>query len=350
MNVAVVSLKFSPGHMGHLQAYKALFENISDRVTLFLAPDYCKLMGQQDGMVYTEDIKRIVGSKPDLVFIYNISLSNLTLIDACKSKGIRTIYVLHEPRGSFKELLAEGEDIVKTLGANFVNSLICRKVDKVLLASETGRKNYCRYMSRCNKNYAVFPLILGDEYDSSKIIERRYFSFIGGFSEVHACKEFLEFVKYGLKNNKNLHFLIATKTDISEYMDKPIFRKALKSGRLKVQAGRPMSGEEINEYYRQSICVWNAYNRSTQSSVLSHALMLGTPVIVNDNGAAKEVMSADKRAGCFINMPPDNDKIMKCYLFIHKHIEEMEKNARQIFKERYCYSSFIELAKQIIIK
>ena len=48
-----------------------------------------------------------------------------------------------------------------------------------------------------------------------------------------------------------------------------------------------MTTEEINGFYLQSICVWNAYTRSTQSGVFASSLMMGTPVIANENGISK---------------------------------------------------------------
>ena len=243
--------------------------------------------------------------------------------------------------------MAEGKDTIKTVGANIVNSLICKSVDKVLLASETGRKNYIKYMRNCNPNYDVFPLIFLDEYDSKKQYSRYYFSFIGGFTDVHACNEFLQFMEYGLLETEDVKFLIATKIDVSEYLKKEIFQRAINNGRLMVQAGRPMTTEEINGFYRQSICVWNAYNRSTQSGVLPNALMQGAPVIVNENGAAKEIMD-DKSVGCFITMPPDCDQILKCYRYIQKNLAEMELNARRVFLSKYCYKGYFDLAKKVI--
>lgn len=348
MKVAVVSLKFSPGHVAHLYAYKELFSLITDEVEMFLVPEYEHFMKGKSSISYTKDIQAIIDSKPDCVFMYNISIHNISLAKKCKENSIRSVYVLHEPRCSFRELLAEGNDILKTIAANFISSSICRNVDKVLLASETGKNNYERYMLECNTNYAVFPLIFVDEYENEKNYNRQFFSFIGGFTDVHACKEFLSFMEYGLTETKDLRFLIATKTEISSFLQKALFQDAIKTGRLIVQAGRPMTTEEINAFYRQSICVWNAYNRSTQSGVLPNALMQGTPVIVNEKGEAKNIMN-DNTVGCFINMPPDNGQLLESFRFIQSHLKEMEENARNVFLNQYCYSRYVELAKNIIL-
>lgn len=348
MKVAVVSQKFSPGHIAHLRAYKELFSATTEKVELFLTPEYEKFMEVVDGIVYTDDIQRVVDSHPDLVFIYNISISNISLAKKCNKARIKTVYVLHEPRCSMKELMAEGKNIFKMIGANIINGLICRIVDKVLLASETGRKNYNKYMRASNRNYDVFPLIFLDEYDLDNQYSRDYFSYIGGFTDVHACGEFLRFMEYGLSKTEDMKFLIATRMNVSRYLKNDVFKNSIANGRLLVQDGRPMTTEEINGFYRQSICVWNAYNRSTQSGVLPNALMQGAPVIVNENGAAKEIMD-DRTVGCFIDMPPDNKQIMDCYRYVEEHLEEMEQNARKLFLNKYYYKSCFDLAKEVIL-
>lgn len=348
MTTAVVSLKFSPGHIAHLRAYNALFDEICDNVLLYLAPEYEKYMSDLPNVLFTEDINSIVEEKPDIVFIYNISTYNTHLAQLCKTKGIRTLYVLHEPWGSISDLIKEKSAIPKTIGAYIVNGHICRNVDKVLLASETGMKNYEDRMLWCNKSHARFPLIFLDQYDSAKCIKRQFFSFIGAFVEVHGSFEFLNFMEYALEITDDIRFLIATKNDVTRYLNKDSFQKAIVDKRLVIQQGRPMTTEEINGYYRQSICVWNAYNRSTQSGVLPNALMQGAPVIVNENGAAKEIMK-DRTVGCFIKMPPENKQILDCYRYIEAHLEEMDRNARKIFLSNYCYSNYLNLAKEVIL-
>lgn len=349
MKVAIVSLNFSPGHIAHLKAYQELFLNITDNVSLYVAPEYKKFLKNTRNIVYTNDVFDIVNSSSDLVFIYNISTKNIKLVNECKKRKIRTVYVLHEPKASFKDLLAEGHAIPKAIGAYIVNSKICRKVSKVLLASETGKLNYEKYMKKLNNNYDVFPLIFTDQFDNNIALKRMYFSFIGGFSDAHGCNEFIEFLKYAISNRKNVKFLIATKNNLDQVLKDELLKKAINLGQLKVQHGRPMTTEEINNFYRQSICVWNAYNRSTQSGVLPNSLMQGAPLIVNRNGVAKEVIK-NNDVGVFINMPPNNEEVFNAYTYINDHIQYMEEEARNKFLKCYCYTNFIDLAKKVIFE
>ena len=215
MKVAVVSLNFSPGHIAHLRAYKKLFETLCEDVKLFLDPDYSPFLGEQEAVSYTKSIDDIVDADPDLVFVYNVSVNSILLADKCRKKSIKMIYVLHEPLGSFKKLLRERSVAIRVIGAAIVSAQICKRCDKVLLASENGLRLYEQHMKKYNTNYDIFPLIFCDEYNSEKKYVRKYFSFIGGFTESHAGRRFMNFVKYAIEHYPDICFLIATKTDIA---------------------------------------------------------------------------------------------------------------------------------------
>lgn len=322
---------------------------LADDVEFFLSPGYEKYIHAMSNVRYTDRIQAIINSKPDIIFVYNISIGNLRLFTLCKKNTIKIVYMLHEPLVGINELIAEGRDIIKTIGANIINTILCAKADKVLLASEKGKIDYEKYMRKWNNHYDIFPLIFLDEYDSTKEIKRKYFSFIGGFTDAHACKDFLKFVDYCLSEDIDMIFLIATKTDLSELQKRVEYQKAINSGRLIICSGRPMTVNEINDLYRQSICVWNAYNRSTQSGVLANAMMQGTPAIVNECGSANEIVK-DRIAGCYIQMPPDNEQVLECYRYIEAHLNEMESAARRVFMTHYYYKNHIELARKVILE
>ncbi|MDO4286709.1 MAG: glycosyltransferase [Eubacteriales bacterium] len=349
MRVAIVSLNFSPGHIAHLRAYQKLYQEIADEVTMFLHPDYESMMEHIADVCYTQDPDEVMKYNPHLVFTYNIAMQNIRLAKRCKRKRTPFYYVLHEPFGGFRNLFKEKGEIVKTIGALLVNICITGNSAKVLLASDVGRDNYEKYMKWCNKNYDVFPLIFCDEFDTVRTIKRKYIAFIGGFLEAHACKEFLSFMEYALDKDDDINFLIATKLNIDNYLKSEKIQKALEDGRLKVQSGRPMTTEEINIFYRESLCVWNAYNRSTQSGVMPNALMQGTPLLVNKNGAAKGIIE-DKINGYYVKTPHNNEEIMEACQYIREHIEDMEKACRDVFLKEYCYEGHIELAKKVILQ
>jgi len=141
--------------------------------------------------------------------------------------------------------------------------------------------------ARLRKSFAVVPLLYDDErQDGSPQAERRYISYIGTIAEDHAFAEFLDFVAACCERNlfPAHQFLIATKSSLST-LARSAVATAVGSGRLVVQAGRPLTNEEINAYYAGSVVVWNAYKRSMQSGVLAKCYMFGTPVLVSTANA-----------------------------------------------------------------
>ena len=349
MKIALVSLRFSPGHVAHICAYQKLFSMICDEVVVLLHPLYQEFLPALPATIFTEHWEEVLKTQPDRVFVYNICMDNIKLARECRKRLIPMLYVLHEPMCSLEDLWKEGKKAPRSLVARLVNWRICALSKKVLLASQNGMKTYEKYMRRCNGNYAFFPLIFCDDTLCNQAIEREYCSYIGNFVEPHGCKEFAHFAEYVLQEQKDIKLLIATKTNIDIYLRSPVFQQAMADGRLTVQSGRIMTTQEINTFYRRSVCVWNVYNRSTQSGVLPNALMQGTPLIVNRNGVAKEVMS-DKSAGCFITMPPDNEQIWQSYCYIKNHLQKMQANAREIFLEKYFYKAQADLARKVILE
>ena len=207
-------------------------------------------------------------------------------------------------------------------------------------------RKYLKYTRGCNKNYAVFPLVFCDDYDASLNAERKYFSFIGGFTESRACSAYLEFIKYSIEKNLGIKFCIATRNSIDGYLSDPIIHQALCDGTLTVQSGKPMTTEEINLHYREAVCAWNAYKISTQSGVLPNAMMQGAPVLVTDRGDSGNIVT-EKKEGCFISLPLKNEEIEAVYNYIAAHVAEMSKAARSTFQKNYEYKVHLEKAKEV---
>ena len=297
-----------------------------------------------DDIEFVEAIKPIQEWKPDRVFSYNIANLNIKLAKQCRRNSVPFYYVLHEPWDSFKELLSLRQRMPRRVAANFVNYLTAHYAYKVILASENGKHKYLKYMKGCNNNYAVFPLIFCDDFDNRKEIQRKYFSFIGGFTVMRGCNEFLDFIKYSFAQNLGIKFCIATRNSVD--ISDPILNKALSDGTLCVFSGKPMTSDEINLHYRESICTWNAYKSSTQSGVLPNALMQGAPVIVTDRGDSTEIIT-EKIDGCFIGLPHKNEEIEAAYRYIVARVDEMSKASRDTFHKKYEYKIYLDKAQEV---
>lgn len=344
MKVAVLSLRFSPGHVAHLRAYRELFNELGCEVRLFLNKSYVGFIDDNSMNSFINSVDEIFSWKPDKVFSYNIANENMKVAKICRNKGIPFYYVLHEPWDSFKELLSLGKRAPRRVAANIVNYFTSNYSYKVILASSNGIAKFEKYMKHCNKNYALFPLIFCDDYDEKIVSDRKYFSFIGGFTEPRGCSAFLNFIKYSVKTGKDTKFCIATRNNLD--LTDPLFKQAIDDGLLVVYSGKPMTSEEINFHYRESICSWNAYISSTQSGVLPNALMQGSPVLVTNRGDSSEIIS-EKREGCFISLPHNNDEIDLAYNYIKSHFVEMSKEARKTFLSEYLYMNYLDLAKEV---
>ena len=346
MRVAVASLRFAPGHIAHLKAYKELFRTLGCEVRLFLNSGYSCFVQTSSDVVFQSTADDLLEWNPDMVLSYNISKENICLARKCKLRNIHFYYVLHEPWDSLKNLAIAGKRIPRKIVSNVVNYLTAYYAHKVILASETGLDKFRRYMKTCNKNYAVFPLIFCDDFDVSANIERKYFSYIGGFTESRACSAFLDYVVYSTKKKKDTRFCIATRDKIDSYLNESYIQQAIKAGTLVVFSGKPMSTEEINNHYRESICSWNAYRISTQSGVLPNALMQGSPVLVTNRGDSRNIVR-EKREGCFIRLPYTNDEIENAFDYINEHIKEMSEAARKAFQENYNYRVYADKAREV---
>lgn len=346
MKIAVASLRFAPGHIAHLRAYRELFTSLGCEVRLFLEKGYKGFIDEDSDVVFLSSTNEILDWGPDKVFSYNIANENVSLARYCGKLAIPFYYVLHEPWDSFKELMALGKRMPRRVAANVVNYMTSHYAHKVILASENGKRKYLKYMKRCNSNYAVFPLIFCDDYNESLNVKRSYFSFIGGFTEPRACSAFLDFIKYAKRKGLGIKFRIATRNDIEGYLSDPILQECLKDGMLVVQAGRPMTSDEINMHYREAICAWNAYKMSTQSGVLPNALMQGAPVLVTDRGDSKDIVT-EKKEGCFLSLPLNNDEIEAAYSYIAARVDEMSKASRDTFHKKYEYKIYLDKAQEV---
>ena len=127
----------------------------------------------------------------------------------------------------------------------------------------------------------MVPLIFDDEANPLlKLNQKIFISYIGTISADHAFDLYVNFIITCIKNNwfDEYYFLIATKNKIP-LIEKEKINLYIQSGKITISEGKPMSNELINSFYNQSLIVWNAYNRSMQSGVLSKAYMFGAAVI-----------------------------------------------------------------------
>lgn len=340
--ILVCSVHFGAGHTAHLNAYQKMLEECGFTVALYVDRKYMKLFNNTKGN-YIFTLDEALAFHPDIVWIWNTGFENIRVIKAFKRMGVPIVYVLHEPFMGIENLLKEKGYITKAVGATALNYWICLKSDKIILCSYYAEQNCKIYMKNAYRKRILFPLIYPDDFMDT--YERKYFSKIGGFGVAHGSEIFLRFVKDSFHKN-TITFQITTRANITEQLKDPILQEMMRSGRLIVQQGRPLTEQEMNEAYRRSICTWNGYIRSTQSGVLANSFMQGTPVIATHLGSFDEYVK-DGENGTFID-DYSYDTIFNAYQRIASNIDEMSKNARNTFLEQFYYRNQEEKFKEII--
>ena len=168
-------------------------------------------------------------------------------------------------------------------------------------------------------------MIFDDEANKADLsVRKTTISYIGTVAVDHAFDKFVSFVEAAIQGTwfTDYRFAIRTRSDIPETSMKKL-RRLQSSGRLTITQGKPLITEEINLFYRESLVVWNAYNRSMQSGVLPKAFMFGAAVIVARAGESEFV--EHEVTGMVVASNDDVDEIKRA---VEKIVAEPTKFAR----------------------
>ena len=343
--IAIVSLHFSPGFIGHMKAWYKMCETCDLKPILFIDEEYIKYFQNSDYM-YTMHLSKIEAIKPDYAVVQNTGFENVAFFKWASKNNCKIFYILHEPYMGLKELLQDGTYCVKQIGACLLNVWLCRKSTKVILCSDYAEKNCKRYMHGAYKKMIRFPLLFLDEYTESVKEKRKYFSLIGTYAFSKGSDLFIRFIKESVIKDMDIDFQIATRSDLTNVLKDSTLEDLMNKGKLIVQHGRNMTTEEINAAYGRSICCWNGYRRSTQSGVLPNAFMMGTPVLATKLGSFEEFVKPEV-TGEFINNE-NTDSIFEGYKKIKSDGKEMSLACRNEFLSRFFYKNQAAAFKKII--
>ncbi len=332
----IVSLKFRAAHVSHLIASYKQMNDIGYEPILFIHKDFIPFLPQETK--YITDLASM--TKVDLAIFWFPSLDNIKAMLSLKIRfKTKILYVFHEPIENFSTYLKSGNSrwwTVKFFAKYYVGLLFLTLADKVLLPSEKAIRLYEKGFSKyANRNYNYLPLLYSDERTGNVEIPRTYFSYIGSINHDHAYEKYVDYIYYLFQNNKfpTLIFLIASWRVVPS--DKRI-DEMISKGRLHIVSGKPMTNEEINTYYAESILIWNAYNRSTQSGVLAKSFMFGTPGLVMQHNLSEFVK--DGREVKAIKSNTDFEEMNLAVEDIIRNIDVYSHNARSNYERNYDYS------------
>lgn len=345
--ILVITDRFVPASLALSKAFYHLILECGYDAKIFMDTEYQKYLEEDKDVLFDE--KSIYQYHPEVAIFLNVSLKIPQIAKKLKKSGCSVCYIYHEPYAGHREMKKEKENLLKSVIRVMWDNYICRKIDLVLLPSERSFYNYQKYCIKNNCNFQLFPLIFPDDICEEKC-ERKYFSYIGSFSSVHNAQGFVNFMHYAYKNQYDIKFMIATRSNIEAFLKNDILQKMIARRQLIVRHGKPMTTDEINCAYQKSICVWNVYNKSTQSGVLGNAFMLGTPVIASKVGIFEKNITNGSN-GILIKNAKDMSEIYHAYQFIKEHLNEMTKNVQETYMQTYHYSSqsdrFMNLIEQL---
>lgn len=350
MKVCIISMKFSPAFVSHIRGYSKIFQEIGGEVFFLLDKKYNDFQDIRELPNVFFEIESL--PKCDVAIFMNVGLNHHRIAKEIKKIGTKVLYLYHEPRDQIKNYLKEGtKQTLKALIAHYLSTLTLKNTDVVIVPSDYALKLYNSLDIKYCPNVLSVPLIYDDELNGSITVDKKmYFSYIGHAVKGHAFENFLQFVEYAYKQETGIRFQIATRTDISHYFEKYKFlREMIKSGNLKANSGRVLTNEEINKAYESSFCVWNIYNRSTQSGVLPKAFMFGTPVIANNIGSFPEFVK-DGYNGFLVNSYDGSSSfglIVEKAFQILSNLQEMSNNARNTFLEKFYYKNYVRTFVEI---
>lgn len=331
----IISLKFRAAHISHLVASYRQMEELGFKSYCYIHPEAIPFLPQ--GIEYITDISEIKNVSIAIFWfpaLYNIK-NMLKLKLHYKAK---IIYVYHEPIESLKTYIKSGNTIwaiIKIFLKYYVSLIFLLLANIIILPSQKAINLYEKHITKwINTNYFYLPLLYSDEINTVPKQERKYFSYIGSISQDHAFDEFINII-YSLYKKKAfpmLHYLIATWQEIP--YDKRI-NEMINAGVLKIEAGKPMTNEEINAHYASTFLVWNAYNRSTQSGVLAKSFMFGTPGLVLKQNLSEFV--SNSREVIAIDSNSDYNQIKNAIEFAQNNFVKLSTYARLNFEKNYDY-------------
>lgn len=341
----VVSLNFNPGHFSHLVANYKLFEENDYKPYLFVNKLFYRMdegnkyrkVGSVGEISKLKTVDTAVFWFPSVRNIFEILRMRLLF----KSK---IIYIFHEPLDSIANYYKSGfrfKKILKICLINVVNIPVIVLSHSIVLPSQNSFSLYQKKYTSLNSNYSLMPLLFDDE--ASLALEKpakTFISYIGTVAADHAFDRFVDFVDSAIQNAwfPDLQFLIATSSHIPE-KERVILEPYIRSGKVTISEGHPMTTAEINYFFMSSIIVWNAYNRSMQSGVLPKAYMSGAAVIVLLRNANEFI--DDHRTGILISDNKDVHEIRKAVEEIVENLAFYSKNCREKFLDCFFYKSRI---------
>jgi len=356
-SAAVISLHYTYAHASHMIALAKSLRDLGFEVIFVLDKQYISLFRfSLFGDVVSASHFRNNSARPiDIAIFCNSAVENNTLSRSLRAGSTNIIYMFHEPESiwNWQVLKTEGAmKMLRFLFSTYYSIKTLRQTSAVIVHSLCGLSLYKNNYSHFNRNVYVMPLLFDDEVGVEHFEQMRYrkqcFGFVGTACKAHGFNVFVEFAKFALRNGSDIPFVIATWVDLSPLLrsDKQL-AGFIKQKKIRMQHGRGLSNDEINQYYLECFCTWNVYRRSTQSGVLARSYMAGTPVLASRVGSFSE----DVRPGFtgeFVDVNEDPAAILATVQHLRAHATDYVDECRKRFMQKYYYQANCNQLAEII--
>lgn len=343
----IISLKFHPGHVSHLVASYKQCKEIGLKPAYFVNEGFINFLPQNSN-IFVDGRDKIDSLNIKVAFFHFPNKGNIILMKKLMKKNVKIFYFYHEPMESLITYWKAGFrflKLVKLTVGDYFNRWIVKHCSWVVLPSKKAYELYIQNFNYKNKNILQIPLMYDDESANMPIKERKYFSYIGTIAADHSFDEYLNFIYQAVKENAlpDVDFMVATKS----WLPKNELANYLRtSSRVKIIEGNPLTDEAINECYAQSICIWNAYVRTTQSGVLAKSFMFGTPALVLKSNTSE--LNEDGKDIVAINDNTNFSEIVSGIKQIKDDISSFSLNCRYRFFSTYYYRNYNQIIKNCI--
>lgn len=340
----LVSLRANPAFIQHMLAYAKAFRELGYSPAFLLDPAYDDVSGLRQAWPCLDSLGAALTANPCHAVFFNPAPANIRTAKSLKQKGAGIIYLYHEPwQMSLQYLRDEGPGATCTaiLAHRFTIPML-RIADRVLVGSRYALRVYRSSDLRFNPRVSFLPLLYDDDASScteTLIRGKKYFSFIGRPCRAHGFDQFLDVMKTAFLRGMEISFLIASRFPLPEgALDDSI--SAPNRSRIELRCGRTMSNDEMNSCYRQSICVWNVYRRSTQSGVLPKALMFGAPLVCSNIGSFPEYL-AGSESGRIVS-GSDPEAILEAFRTFQDLPAAHAEQCRKLFLSTFYYRAHLK--------
>lgn len=336
-----VSLSFHPGHFSHLVANYRLLDEAGFTPWMYVHPDFNVMDPVNEFRKVTSPAELSLLGPIGLAVFWFPALKNIPEIVRLRIRWrARIVYMFHEPFDSIRRYRASGFSVArvaKIWAINLVNILVLLLSHAVILPSRSAYRCYEEKYRRLSLPYSLVPLLFDDEAGPSASPDgKRYIAYIGTVAPDHAFDRFVAFADQAMSEQwfPGQTFAIATSSTIPS-ADRALLQPHIDAGRLVVTSAHALSTAEINGFFRDSLVVWNAYNRSMQSGILPKAFMFGTAVISVSRNANDHVQ--DGVTGVLVDDNADAEAIRRA---VHRVLERREAffgACRRAFLDTFYY-------------